>query len=205
MTFHNLARGIRHAKLRKRLLTYRAPRCWGEIGVGAPWVNVRAATSRVACVNAQFLRLAEAQNVIENAFHALLVKLIMVTEGDQITQQLLAIDFSSAILNLYGAPVRLVGDQAVRLQQMADQRLFHRFFTANGIFQILCAELVVIDDDILIVDTGAVKVGYRLSFQFVKTVQRYADITLSTSAQIVFQRLAYRIPESKRVWLKLFR
>lgn len=65
---------------------------------------------------------------------------------------------------------------------MADQRLFHRFFTAYGIFQIVGAELVVIDDDILIVDTGAIEVGYRLPFLFVKTIERYADITLRAGA-----------------------
>ena len=53
------------------------------------------------------------QQVIENAFHTLLVKFIVVAEGDQIAQQLLPVDFATAILNLYGTPVRLVGDQAV--------------------------------------------------------------------------------------------
>ena len=140
------------------------------------------------------------------------MKFIMVAEGDQITQQLLSVDFPSTILNLYGAPVGLMGNQTVGFQQVADQRLFDCLFTAHGIFQIRSAELIVVDDDILIVDTGPIKVGYRLPFQFVKAVQRHADIALSAGAQIVFQRLAYRVPGIKtrlvktvQVQLKAFR
>ena len=80
---------------------------------------------------------------------------------------------------------------------MADQCLFHCLFTTHGIFKIRSAELVVVDDDILIVDTGPIKVSYRLPFQFVKAVQRHADIALSAGAKIVFQCLAYRIPGIK--------
>ena len=58
---------------------------------------------------------------------------------------------------------------------MADQRLFHDF-AAGGALQIVGAELIVIDLDILIVDAGAVQVGNRLAFQFIKTI--YATLIL---------------------------
>ena len=66
---------------------------------------------------------------------------------------------------------------------MADQRLFHDF-AAGGALQVVGAELIVIDLDILIVDAGAVQVGNRLAFQFIQTVQRHLDLALRAGAQI---------------------
>lgn len=85
MTFHNLARGIRRAKLRKKLLTDQSSDGRHEIGVGTPGVNVQTAASCVTRVDTQFLWLAEAQNVIENSLHTLFVELIVMAERDQVT------------------------------------------------------------------------------------------------------------------------
>lgn len=53
---------------------------------------------------------------------------------------------------------------------MADQRLLDDF-AACGILQIVGAELVVIDFNILIVDAGAVQMCDRLAFEFIETIQ----------------------------------
>ncbi len=60
-----------------------------------------------------------------------------------------------------------MSDKAIRLQQVADQRLLHDF-AAGGALQVIGAELIVIDLDILIVDAGAVQAGNRLAFQFIQ-------------------------------------
>ena len=52
---------------------------------------------------------------------------------------------------------------------MADQRLLHDF-AAGGALQVIGAELIVIDLDILIVDAGAVEMGDGLTFQLMQTV-----------------------------------
>ena len=102
-------------------------------------------------------------------------------ERHQIAQQLFPVNFGAAILDLHRTPVRLVGDQAVGLQQMADQRLFHNL-PACRIFQVPGAELVVIHLDILIVDAGAVKMGDRLPFQFIQAIQRNGHVALGAGA-----------------------
>ena len=63
-----------------------------------------------------------------------------------------------------------MGDQAVWFQQVADKRLFHYFFTAGGILQIVSSEFIVIDSDILVINAGAIEMTYRLAFQFIKTI-----------------------------------
>ncbi len=88
---------------------------------------------------------------------------------------------------------------------MTDQRLFYLLLAADRMLQIVGSKLVVVDTDILIVNTGAVEMGDRLSFQLIKTMKLHANVALRAGAQIALQRLAHRLPVSKRVWLKLFR
>ena len=54
---------------------------------------------------------------------------------------------------------------------MADQRLFDDF-AAGRVLQVVGAELIVINLDILIVDAGAVQMSDRLPFQLIEAVQR---------------------------------
>lgn len=75
-----------------------------------------------------------------------------------------------------------MGNQTVGFQQVVDQHLSDCLFTAYDIFQMRSAGLIVVGDDILIADTGSIKVDYRLPFQFVKAVQRHVDIALSAGA-----------------------
>ena len=105
----------------------------------------------------------------------------MVTEGDQVAQQLLTIDFCPAILDLYRTPVRLMGNQAVGFEQVTDQRLFHHF-AAGTLFQPRGVKLIVVDLNVLIVDAGAVEVGDGLAFKLINPVERHRDLTLGTGA-----------------------
>ncbi len=156
-------------------------------------VDIQTAASRIAGVNGKRFRLAETENIVKDALDALLMEFVMVAERDQIAQELLAVDFRPTILDLHRAPVRLVGDQAVGLQQVADQRLFHDF-AAGGALQVVGAELIVIDLDILIVDAGAVEVSNRLAFQFIQPIQRDLDLATGAGAQIAGQRLFNLLP-----------
>ena len=176
----------------------------GKVAVAAPGVDIQTAASRIAGVNGKRFRLAETENIVKDALDALLMEFVMVAERDQIAQELLAVDFRPTILDLHRAPVRLVGNQAVGLQQMADQRLFHDF-AAGGALQVVGAELIVIDLDILIVDAGAMEMGDRLAFQFIQPIQRDLDLALGAGAQIAGQRLFNPCQLAKRVWLKLLR
>lgn len=86
-----------------------------------------------------------------------------------------------------------MSDKAIRLQQVADQRLLHDF-AAGGALQVIGAELIVIDLDILIVDAGAVQAGNRLAFQFIQAVERYLHLPLRAGAEIASQRLCNVLP-----------
>ncbi|MNP74414.1 hypothetical protein D3C76_1712880 [compost metagenome] len=79
----------------------------------------------------------------------------------------------------------MMGDQAVGFQQVADQRLFNDFF-ASGIVQVIGAEFVALNGDVLIVDAGAVEVGNWLAFQLIQTIKGYGHFPLCTCAQIAF-------------------
>ena len=63
-----------------------------------------------------------------------------------------------------------MGNQAVGLQQMADQRLFDHL-PARRVFEVISAEFVAVHLDILIVDAGTVEVGNGLPFEFIQTIQ----------------------------------
>jgi hypothetical protein len=73
---------------------------------------------------------------------------------------------------------------------MADQRLFHDF-AAGGVLQVIGAELVVIDLDILIVDAGAVQwaTGWPSS-----SSRRYSDTLTSPCAQALRSRVSVSRP-----------
>lgn len=139
----------------------------GKVAIAAPGVDIQTAAPRIAGVNGKRFRLAETENIVKDTFDALLMEFVMVAERNQIAQELLAVDFRPPILDLHRAPVRLMSDKAIRLQQVADQRLLHDF-AAGGALQVIGAELIVIDLDILIVDAGAVQAGNRLAFQFIQ-------------------------------------
>lgn len=85
MTFHNLRRGIQPAYF-TNLLTNQASGGRNKVGIGAPRVNVQPAATGVTGVHAQFLWLAEALDIIEDALDALLVKLVVMAKRHQITQ-----------------------------------------------------------------------------------------------------------------------
>ena len=64
---------------------------------------------------------------------------------------------------------------------MADQRLFDDF-TAGRVLQVVGAELIVINLDILIVDAGAMQMSDRLPFKLIESVQRNLDLALGAGA-----------------------
>ena len=79
---------------------------------------------------------------------------------------------------------------------MADQGLFDHF-AASGVLQVIGAELVVIDFNILVVDAGAVQMGHRLAFELIEAIQRHLHFSLRTGAEIARQRRLDRLPVSK--------
>ena len=54
------------------------------------------------------------------------MKFIVLAETDQVAQQAFLFDLRADIGDLHAAPVRLAGDQAIRLEQMRHQGLFYR-------------------------------------------------------------------------------
>ncbi len=151
------------------LLTHQPSGSRHKIGIGAPRVDIQTAAAGIAGVHAELFWPAETLNIVKDTLHALLVKLVVMSERHQVTQQLFPVNFRAAILNLNGAPVRLVGDKAVGFQQMADQRLFHDL-SARRVFEVVGAEFVALYLNILVVDAGAVEMGDGLPLQFMQTV-----------------------------------
>lgn len=84
--------------------------------IRAIWVDIKTTTARVTGIDRELLWLAVGHDVGKDSFHTLLVKLIVLTERDKVTQQRFAIDLLALVLNLDAAPVRLIGDQTVRFQ-----------------------------------------------------------------------------------------
>ena len=121
----------------------------------------------------------------------------MVAEGNQIAQQRFAIDLAAAVAYLHRAPVRLMGDQAVGLQQVADQLLFHHLFT-GGVQQAVGVELIIVDADILLIDAVAGQAGDRRAFQLLDAEQGDAHLALGAGGQIALQRAAHRFPIGER-------
>lgn len=71
--------------------------------------------------------------------------------------------------------------------------------------QVIGAELIVIDLDILIVDAGAVQAGNRLAFQFIRAVERYLNLPCAQALRSRVSVSATSCQLAKRVWLKLLR
>ncbi|MNE28563.1 hypothetical protein D3C80_1220080 [compost metagenome] len=84
---------------------------------------------------------------------------------------------------------------------MADQRLFHHF-AAGGVFEIVGAEFVVVDLNILIVNARTMEMGDGLSFQLVQPIQRHRHVALRTGAEILLQRTLHVIPGIKPCLIK---
>ena len=80
---------------------------------GTPWVNVQAATARVAGVHRQLRGPAKGHDVGVDAFYTLLVELIVVAKADDVLQQTRLVNLWPAVVDLYAAPVGLAGDKAV--------------------------------------------------------------------------------------------
>ena len=94
---------------------------------------------------------------------------------------------------------------------MADQRLFDDF-AAGRVLQVVGAELIVINLDILIVDAGAMQMGDRLPFKLIESVQRNLDLALGAGAEIAGQSGLNFLPvgeaglvEAVQVQFKAFR
>ncbi len=83
----------------------------GEIAT--PGIDVQAAAPRIAGIDCQFLRLALAQDVHENALDALLVELIVVAKPNQVLQQTLLINLRANVADLQAGPIRLARYQAI--------------------------------------------------------------------------------------------
>lgn len=79
---------------------------------------------------------------------------------------------------------------------MADQGLFDHF-AGRGVLQVIGAELVIIDFNILVVDAGAVQMSDRLAFELIEAIQRYLHFSLRTGAEIARQRRLDRLPVGK--------
>ncbi len=73
----------------------------------------------------QKLSIATTVNISKHAFCALLVKLLMLTVGDDVFQQGCVVDGGTALMYPHRGPVWLTGHRAKRAQQMAVQLLFH--------------------------------------------------------------------------------
>ena len=115
--------------------------------VGAPWVDIKAASAGIPCIHRQVLRLALAQDVREDALDALFMELIMLAEADQVLEQAFLVDLRTVIADLHAAPIGLAGHQAIRLQQVRYQGFFHWQVVEVG-FQGFRLRRIVVDLDV---------------------------------------------------------
>ncbi len=112
-------------------------------------------------------------------------------------------DLAAAVAYLHRAPVRLMGDQAIGLQQVTHQALFHHLFT-GGVQQVVGVELIIVDADILLVDAmPAVRaIGVPSSCS---TLNRVTLTSPRAQADRSRCRCCAPFPIGERAWLKLLR
>jgi hypothetical protein len=64
-------------------------------------VDIQAASTHITGVNAQFFGLAALNDVAKYFLHTLLVKVLMLSERDNIFQQPCPVDWRTTILNIH--------------------------------------------------------------------------------------------------------
>ncbi|MNF53305.1 hypothetical protein D3C84_346830 [compost metagenome] len=158
--------------------------------VTAEGVDVQAPAAGIAGIDGQLLRGAEVLEIDEDALDALLVELVVLAEGDEIAQQLLPIEARAAVVDHQGSPVRLAGDQAVGLEQMAVQCLLH-YVRLCGPLQQGLVKLVAVDLDVLLVDALARQQRYLVR-GLIEGEQGDAHLSPGTGAQVFGQQCLHR-------------
>src|SRR5690554_1402632 len=89
-----------------------------EAAAGAKRIDVQTAPACVSRPHREPLRPASGLDVAKHALHALLMKLVMATEGDDVAQQRRTIELRPRITHSEHAPVRLAGNQAIGFEQV---------------------------------------------------------------------------------------
>ena len=148
---------------------------------GAEWVDVQATTARVACVDRELEGAAAPPDVHEDAFHALLMEFVVVAEAHQVLQQAFLVDLRAAVADLHAAPVGLARDQAVALEQVADQGLGDGAFFMVGAQQ-LRGGLVLRALHIQAVQQQAVELLHHFLVEAVQADDLHADASLLLAA-----------------------
>lgn len=125
--------------------------------IAAEGVDVQPAAAGVARVDGEAAGRAGAEQIGEDAFHALFVEFIVLAEAYQVAQQRLAVQPRAGVADLHAAPVRLAGDQAVGFQQMTAQGFADDVAGVGA--QDLRAGRVVVHLDVQLVDAFASQFG----------------------------------------------
>ena len=136
--------------------------------------------------------MAVTQDIHEDAFDTLLVKLVVVAEPDQVLQQAFLIDLRTDVVNLHAAPVRLAGNRAVGFEQVAVQALnYHAFPITAQQF----GTRMVVTGDITQIDLPQGASGLRL---VTRILDRVEDIHFAylTSEDVVRHTLVGRIVDA---------
>ena len=93
---------------------------------GSKGIDIQAPTSRVARINGQLRWLAPRPNVHKDTLYALLMKFMVLSKTDQISQQSSLIDGWPCVGDANGTPVGLTRDQTIAFKQLRAQDLAHR-------------------------------------------------------------------------------
>ena len=82
----------------------------------APRVDVHPASARVTRIDGELGGLAPCPNIHEDAFHAMLVKFIVVAKTHDVLQQTCLVYLRTAVADADTAPIRLSGYQTIAFE-----------------------------------------------------------------------------------------
>ena len=88
---------------------------------GAPRIDVQTTTPYVTRINRELQRFAAGPNVHENALHALLMKLVVISKAHNVLKQSCLIDLIARVGNLNTPPIGLTCHQTIAFEQVAHQ------------------------------------------------------------------------------------
>ena len=159
---------------------------WRELAATAERVDIEAAAPRVAGKYGERLRRALALEIAIDALDALLVKLVVLAEGDDVAQQSCTVDRPAAIADDQHAPIRLAGDQAIRFEQVRVERFFDDGCVGGA--QQPWRGFVSVDGNIEIVQQLAVRVGDDCLRSLAKRLQIDIDSASGGGREVAGER-----------------
>jgi hypothetical protein len=85
----------------------------GRFKIGAKRIDVDSSAAGVAGIDGQLLRAAAAPEIHENPLYAVLVKVLVLSIGNQVPEETGSFQPRAPVTDLNSGPIRLTGDRTI--------------------------------------------------------------------------------------------